>query len=348
MIIDAWDSVKAYYAESIEACGGDVLGGIFCGILEGLKNIGIWLYDNVLTPFLDGFKEVFGIHSPSTVMAEMGVFLIEGLLQGITNTWGNITSFFSEKWSEIKADMSETWENLKSTCSEKFGNIKDKISEKWSEIKTDASEKWENIKSVCSEKWTAMKTASSTTFTELKDGVVGIWESIWTNIKKTINSILGGIESLANGVIKGVNSIFKALNKIKVDVPDWVTDLTGVSSFGFNFGMIKEIKLPRLMADGGFVDTGELFIAREAGAEMVGSIGRKTAVANNDQIVQGIATGVSVANSESNALLREQNSLLLRLLEKETGIYLDGKDISNSVDKYKRERGRTIVTGGAY
>lgn len=304
MIIDAWNGIKGYFADDIAACGGDVLGGILCGILEGINNIGIWLYDHVLTPFLDGFKEVFGIHSPSTVMAEMGVFLIQGLLQGISDTWVNLTSFFSEKW--------------------------------------------ETIKNTCIEKWTAMKTASSTTFTELKDGVVEIWESIWTNVKKTINSILGGIESLANGVIKGVNTIFKALNKIKVDVPDWVTDLTGISSFGFNFNTIKEIKIPRLMANGGFVDTGELFISREAGPELVGSIGRKTAVANNDQIVQGIATGVSVANSESNALLREQNNLLMKLLEKETGIYLDGKKLTKSVENYQRERGRTIVVGGAY
>ena len=101
-------------------------------------------------------------------------------------------------------------------------------------------------------------------------------------------------------------------------------------------------------ANGGFPTTGQMFIAREAGAEMVGSIGRRTAVANNDQIVEGIASGVASANSESNALLREQNSLLRAMLEKESGVYLDGKKITKSVDKYKREQGRVLVTGGAY
>jgi len=47
-----------------------------------------------------------------------------------------------------------------------------------------------------------------------------------------------------------------------------------------------------IWADGGFPTTGELFIAREAGPEMVGSMGGKTAVANNDQIVSGITQGV--------------------------------------------------------
>lgn len=45
-------------------------------------------------------------------------------------------------------------------------------------------------------------------------------------------------------------------------------------------------------ADGGFVGSGQMFIARETGPEMVGSIGGRTAVANNDQIVQAVSLGV--------------------------------------------------------
>ena len=105
---------------------------------------------------------------------------------------------------------------------------------------------------------------------------------------------------------------------------------------------------PQGFASGGFPATGQMFIAREAGPEMVGSIGRKTAVANNDQIVAGIASGVASANTESNALLREQNTLLRAMLEKEAGVYLDGKKISKSVERNQRERGRVLVTGGAY
>ena len=45
-------------------------------------------------------------------------------------------------------------------------------------------------------------------------------------------------------------------------------------------------------AEGGFPTEGQLFVAREAGAELVGSMGGKTAVANNQQIVDGIEQGV--------------------------------------------------------
>ena len=71
-------------------------------------------------------------------------------------------------------------------------------------------------------------------------------------------------------------------------------------------------------ATGGYPKSGELFWARENGTpEMVGKMGSSTAVANNDQIVSSIASGVASASEESNDLLREQNELLRRLLQKE-------------------------------
>lgn len=103
---------------------------------------------------------------------------------------------------------------------------------------------------------------------------------------------------------------------------------------------------PKQYATGGYPTTGEMFVAREAGPELVGSIGRKTAVVNNEQIVASVSRGVADANSEQNSLLREQNSLLRAMLEKESGVYLDGKKITASVEKHQRERGRTVLVGG--
>ena len=125
----------------------------------------------------------------------------------------------------------------------------------------------------------------------------------------------------------------------------WLGNL--VDGIGSLFGLRQDtsISIPAY-AEGGFVNEGQLFIAREAGAEMVGNIGRRTAVANNDQIVSGIAGGVAQANEEQNGLLREQNSLLRAILEKESGVILDGKHLTNSVEKYQRERGRVLIAGG--
>ena len=185
------------------------------------------------------------------------------------------------------------------------------------------------------------KSDYTTIFKRVSDAL----DDVKKTIKNIINGILGFIEKMANGIIRGVNSVIGALNRLQIDVPDWVTKLTGVSNFGFNIPSLSEISIPRL-AEGGFPEQGQMFIAREAGAEMVGSIGRRTAVANNDQIVAGIAGGVAEANEEQNALLREQNALLSAILEKNSGVYLDGKNLTNSVEKYQRERGRVLITGG--
>ena len=164
-------------------------------------------------------------------------------------------------------------------------------------------------------------------------------------VKGAINSIIAGIERLSNGVISGINGMINALNSLSFEIPDWVPAIGG-KSFGLNLRTINTISIPRF-AEGGFPEQGQMFIAREAGPEIVGNIGRKTAVANNDQIVESVASGVAEANSEQNMLLREQNSLLRALLEKDTGTYLDGRSLSESVDKYKRQQGRVLITGGA-
>lgn len=112
--------------------------------------------------------------------------------------------------------------------------------------------------------------------------------------------------------------------------------------------LTKKSNLPRLAgyATGGFPTSGEIFMARENGmTEYVGSMGNRAAVANNDQIVEGIASGVASANSEQNALLREQNTLLRQLLEKETNVTISpsaqlGRVNAKSAQMYK------AMTGG--
>lgn len=84
---------------------------------------------------------------------------------------------------------------------------------------------------------------------------------------------------------------------------DTSASYTGVSFYRYGGGGGGPTTHPRpfseqqMMANGGFVDSGQMFIARESGPEMVGSIGNRTAVANNDQIVEGIAAGVEDANT---------------------------------------------------
>ena len=153
-------------------------------------------------------------------------------------------------------------------------------------------------------------------------------------VKNMVNGIIGIFES-------GVNFIIKMLNKLSWEVPDWVPVIGG-STFGFN---IKPISIPRLK-NGGFPDGEDgLFYANHN--EMVGKFSNgRTAVANNDQIVAGIRSGVYDANQEQNNLLREQNKLLRQMLEKESGGEVNVTTITKAQNRANRRYGKTIVPVG--
>lgn len=116
------------------------------------------------------------------------------------------------------------------------------------------------------------------------------WTSLWSSVSVSFagywNNVLGNMTIGLNSIVYATNTIISAVNAL-------------MRTIGYTGGIsaIPTVSIPRY-ADGGFVDQGQLFIAREAGAEMVGSIGRRTAVANNDQIVDGITYGVREANDD--------------------------------------------------
>ena len=162
--------------------------------------------------------------------------------------------------------------------------------------------------------------------------------------------------SESSGVTKGIaqwlNNKYKHWT-VPVGVDLKITDVTisgkkdvtlDVGGYRDKNGNVKNEIMLKGMASGGFLNQGDVFIAREAGPEMVGQIGNRTAVANNDQIVQGIASGVASANAQQNALLREQNSLLRDILNKGSGISTGS--IASAFERANRREGSTIVAVG--
>ena len=144
---------------------------------------------------------------------------------------------------------------------------------------------------------------------------------------------------MANGVIKCINGIIKGLNKISIKLPDWA----GGKSFGINIKQISEIKIPRF-ATGGFPEDG-LFMANHG--ELVGKFSNgKTAVANNEQIVEGITGGVYAANQEQNSLLREQNKLLRQLVDAKSNGQIDVTTITSAMKRKNIRDGKTLVPVG--
>ena len=88
-----------------EACGEGFLGGI----LQFVSDIYTWLQTQFIDPIVNDVKELLGIHSPSTVFQEIGVNTVLGMLNGITQTWGQITSFFSSALSAVQQTVTNAW-----------------------------------------------------------------------------------------------------------------------------------------------------------------------------------------------------------------------------------------------
>lgn len=101
-------------------------------------------------------------------------------------------------------------------------------------------------------------------------------------------------------------------------------------------------------ANGGTVATGDLFLANESGPELVASVGHKTQVANQDQIVGAIEQATMNGNAEGNALLRQAVGVLTQLLNKDTTVVAEitTDSITNGLARQNLRNGRTTVAVG--
>ena len=288
--------------KAFEGIGELLIAGLREGIKNEIKKFG-WVTEYIIMPIVNLVKEGFGIHSPSTVFAEIGQYLIEGLKEGIKNAISNIGNWLKENVvDKIKNGIS----NLKDGSLDVAINLKGKVDDKfnkeknaWNGLKEGAKELWANAKSTgqsaldkLKSAWGSFKDGAKKTFTASAKGVRdGAFNSIVGVIKKGNKTVSIGVKLVKRGWtsikrwIMGKVKSFKLPIKLPKIQVTWGTKKVA----GF------KIKFPngfKTYAQGGFPDMGQMFIARERGPEMVGKIGSRNAVVNNNQIVEGVANGV--------------------------------------------------------
>ena len=204
----AFESTKNYFATYIDEAGGNVIQGLLNGIWNGIKNIGTWIKEHIFEPFINGFKNAFGIHSPSTVMSEMGGYLIEGLLQGIKNLWSSITGFFSNALSSLKQTISNAWAEIKQGAQTAWQGISSTVSNAWSGIKTGVSTACTAVKTTASNAWNSIKSTASSVCSSVKSTV----SSAWSNVKSSVSNAVNNIKSSASSAWNSVKSTVSSVN----------------------------------------------------------------------------------------------------------------------------------------
>ena len=106
--------VGNYFKEKTQEAGGDAVAGFFLGIKDAIFGVGAWIVDNIFKPFWDGICAAFEIHSPSKKMAEIGGYIIAGLLDGI-----------KELPSKLKAKLDDALDKVVSWGSDLKSKVKD-------------------------------------------------------------------------------------------------------------------------------------------------------------------------------------------------------------------------------
>lgn len=258
---EAWYEIGADIILGI----GAGISGAFAFLLEPIGDLLDWI--------VEGICSVFGIHSPAREMKPYGAYILLGIVEGFKNTFGEWTASLNEwytsyiapwftvqKWSELYSTIRDS---LKKTWDETVGQWKSGITGWWDKEVSPwfTLEKWKGIMSKVPEAFTT-----------------------------TFSNAIAGARSLFNKFIDWLNEKMKF---------QWDSvEIAGQTIVeGGSFQLFKIPNIPAY-ASGGYPTTGEMFLARESGPELVGRIGNRTAVANNDQITTAMKNAVIEAMLE--------------------------------------------------
>lgn len=201
-------------ASAFSDVGLNSIAGFFKGISDALKNVGNWIKTNIVDPVVNAVKNFFGIHSPSTVFADIGDNLIAGLFNGISGAWSMITGFFDGALSGLTSLIGGTWDNIKSAASSAWNDhIAPTLSSAWDGIKNVASSSWSTVKETVTSKFTQAKDSLSSTASAIGSGLSGAWSgvtstasSMWENVKSTVTSKFTQAQGLLSGTAQLMQS----------------------------------------------------------------------------------------------------------------------------------------------
>lgn len=224
LIEDAWKTAVNWWKDTAFEDGHFTIEGLFKGIADALSNIGTWIIDHIFTPFITGFKEAFGIHSPSTVMAEQGGYIMDGLLNGVTDKLQSVLDFFGDLKDKIVDKFSDVGEWF----GDKFGAARKAVTDNFSDIGTWFDRRKADIQNAQSSvsTWFSTKYQSARGYVNSAFSNVGTWfGGRKSDIQNNMKSISGWFKSTFQSAYNGVTETFSKIG-------------------GFFSNISKEIKKP--------------------------------------------------------------------------------------------------------
>ena len=344
IIGDSWKQVVKWWKDTAYEDGKFTIKGLFNGIVAALKNVASWIKEHIFEPFMNGLKKAFGIHSPSTVMRTQGGYIISGLFNGMKAGLPAVLAWVSK---------------LPGWTKEKLGNAKSWLQGKGKDAVTGLKNGWEavrestflnRVKKISTQSFNAIGNIKSRVTPKGKDIISGMrsglsnnWSSLSSLLSNIPNKVSSAIPNLYNVGKNVIQNFANGFASVHIPMPhigwDWSGGNIKIGNWSFS--------LPRFnlnwYANGGFPDMGEMFVARESGPELVGKMGNRSAVANNNQIIAGIRAGVfeAVVNAFESMQGRSNRG-------QELHIYLEGdakklfKVIRQEGNNYQKQTGNPV------
>lgn len=328
----------------IGSLGGPIGAGIgaLIGLVIGaLTDLGILIYQKwgEITAFFAPVAEWFNTNVIQPVSEFAGeawnkiVEFFSPAVDWFTELWGSVGKTFEDVFYNMGVIANGTWETITiawGIASEWFDvnfiqPLSGFFSELWTSISNWASEAWTNI---CNDFAAAYNFINVCFLSPLRIAVATVFDGLVGALRGVLNGAISVLNSAISFIFSGINSLLSSLSNFRIG---------GYSPFSG----IRLIGVPQIpmLATGGFPDEGQLFIARERGAEMVGSIGSRTAVANNDQIVDGITYGVRTANEDVvTAIYAVAQQIISEMRQSDGGS--SGFNIDRYIDNYSKTKQR--------
>ncbi len=247
--------------------GKNIIEGIKVGLNMEVADIWNWIKAHIFQPFIDGFKNAFGIHSPSTVMRTMGQYIMQGLLNGITD----LVAIFKEKFNQLKTIAINKLNETKDSAVRKGSEMRESLSQIVESIRGKFSSGFQNIASTVGSKVQEAKNAAVQKAQDMLSSLSGIvgniqdrfhngFQNLVSIVRNPINRVLGMINALLRAAQTMQNNFANALNSMNIQLPGWLQQLTGWSSVGFNVGYWSAPQVPYL-AQGAVIPPNKEFMA---------------------------------------------------------------------------------------
>lgn len=331
MIIDLFKGIPQGVYNAVTSMGRTIekIGKwMWEGIKKGLLSLVPSGVKEVVSGILSGTKSAAEIHSPSKLFKrEVGAYLGAGIVEGMEESVkgaGSVIDEIVDKVSgggslapvvSVEAPDISQWNEVWDVARAKFSETKDAIT---SEIQNFYTQ----INALSLTFGNTFKTSMSEYLNKTYDGIYNTFDAI----RQTLQQVSDEVTRMLNQMVSDANSLAGLTGKKYSHVG------------GYNMQQAQRFNI-EMFANGGFPNKGNLWITDEEKPEMVGTIGGKAAVANNDQIERAIFNAVLTAMSQAMA---NGSSQPIELNQK---IELDGDVIYNNQQKVSARRGINFGLG---